>query len=232
MKQTITALAVSLLTAYLFYDRIWGMIFVIPVFVLLLRYLRHEEERNRQAKAAGQFQGVLYTMMSSLRTGYSVENAWKDAYSQLVKQDGAKCELAQIMQPGIRQLEMNQPFETVLQDFAKRFPIEEAQDFAEIITVARKMGGNMVQISANAATRLTQSMEIEQEIQTLLAARKYEWKIMSVIPLAMIGYLRIGSKGYLDMLYGNLFGVLFMSGCLALYLAALAWTVRLMDIRL
>jgi tight adherence protein B len=225
-------LAVSLLTAYLFYDRIWGIVFVIPVFALLLRYLRHEEEKNRETKAAGQFQGVLYAMMSALRTGYSVENAWRDAYRQLVKQEGAQCELAQIMQPGIRQLEMNQPFEVVLQEFAKQFPIEEAQDFAEIITVARKMGGNLVQISANAATRLTQSMETEQEIQTLLASRKYEWKIMSVIPLAMIGYLRIGSKGYLDLLYGNLFGVLFMSGCLALYLAALAWTVRLLDIRL
>jgi tight adherence protein B len=161
-----------------------------------------------------------------------VENAWKDAYQQLVKQEGAKCGLAQIMQPGIRQLEMNQTIETVLQEFAEKFPMEEVRDFAEIITVARKMGGNMVQISANAATRLTQSMELEQEIQTLLASRKYEGKIMGAIPLAMIAYLRIGSAGYLDSLYGNLFGVIFMSGCLALYMAALAWSVRLMDIRL
>ena len=73
--------------------------------------------------------------------------------------------------------------------------------------------------------------ETEEEIQILAASKKLEQKIMNVIPVLILAYLKITSGDYLSTLYGNLFGVLFMTGCLAAYGAALVLSDRILDIR-
>jgi tight adherence protein B len=57
-----------------------------------------------------------------------------------------------------------------------------------------------------------------------------EQKVMNVIPLFILAYLRISSGDYLDVLYGNLFGVSVMSGCLLVYAAAIVVSERLLAI--
>ena len=37
---------------------------------------------------------------------------------------------------------------------------------------------------------------------------------MSVVPFLLIGYVQLVSPGFLDVMYGNLAGVLIMSACL------------------
>ena len=53
---------------------------------------------------------------------------------------------------------------------------------------------------------------------------------MSVIPLGIILYMQLTSPGFLDVLYGNEMGICIMTACLALYLAAFQWGVRLTEI--
>jgi tight adherence protein B len=75
-------------------------------------------------------------------------------------------------------------------------------------------------------------MEIDTEIDILLSSRKYEQKIMEGIPFFIIFYLGLSSDGFFDVLYHNPAGVLFMTGCLAAYLAAVLLSDRIMAIEL
>ena len=47
-----------------------------------------------------------------------------------------------------------------------------------------------------------------------------EQTIMKIVPFAIVLYIGFSNKGYFDSLYGNLNGVMIMSGCLAIYVFA------------
>lgn len=75
-------------------------------------------------------------------------------------------------------------------------------------------------------------MDVKKEIQTMLASRRLEQKIMSLIPLGIIFYMQISTPDFLSVLYGNLPGICIMTFCLGLYLFAYHWGERLVDIEI
>ncbi len=75
-------------------------------------------------------------------------------------------------------------------------------------------------------------MEIDTEIDLLLSSRRFEQKIMEGVPFFIIFYLGMSTEGFFDVLYHNPGGVIFMTGCLAAYLAAILLSDRIMAIEL
>lgn len=123
------------------------------------------------------------------------------------------------------------PLEQTLQDFARRSGVEDILSFSEVFLFAKRQGANFVQIIENTTYHMKDKQETEEEIQILAASKKLEQKIMNVIPVLILAYLKLTSGDYLSTLYGNWFGVLFMTGCLAAYGAALVLSERILDIR-
>ena len=73
--------------------------------------------------------------------------------------------------------------------------------------------------------------ETEREIRTIISGRVYEQKIMSVVPLAIMGYMRNTSSSFMDVLYHNPFGIAVMSGCLGIYILSLKLSEKICDIK-
>ena len=69
------------------------------------------------------------------------------------------------------------------------------------------------------------------EIDTIISGRKMEQKVMVCIPLGIIMYLRITSNGFVNMLYGNAAGIIVMTLCLMVYVAAVYMAVKIVDIK-
>ena len=57
-----------------------------------------------------------------------------------------------------------------------------------------------------------------------------EQMIMSLMPAGIILYLQLASPGFLDILYGNPFGICAMTVCLAVYGAAYWMGKRIVEI--
>ena len=76
----------------------------------------------------------------------------------------------------------------------------------------------MIAIIRSAITRMTEKVEMEQDMQTTIAAKKLEFQIMTVIPIGILLYMKVGFPEFLDVLYGNVTGVLLMSVCLIVYI--------------
>ena len=72
-------------------------------------------------------------------------------------------------------------------------------------------------IIKDAVKVISEKMETEKEIQTMIASKKLEFEIMSMIPFGMIGYMKLTFGDFLKVLYGNPAGIIVMSICLALY---------------
>ena len=85
---------------------------------------------------------------------------------------------------------------------------------------AKKSGGDSIAIIRNSVKIISEKIDTEKEIQTMLAAKKLEFDLMCVIPFGIILYMKLTFREFIGILYGNLTGAAVMSCCLFLYLAA------------
>ena len=60
------------------------------------------------------------------------------------------------------------------------------------------------------------------EIKGILGAKRSEFVFMCVIPLGIIVYMRIFSAEFMSVLYTTWLGAICMTGCLGLYIVAVA----------
>lgn len=71
-------------------------------------------------------------------------------------------------------------------------------------------------------------VEAKEEARTILAARRMEQRIMSLMPFCIVLYVKLGNPGYFDSLYHNLKGILIMSLCMGVYMAAWSLSERIL----
>lgn len=103
-------------------------------------------------------------------------------------------------------------------NLGQRSGVEEIRNFGDIFLIARRSGGNLGKILGNLAEVLGEKIRVTGEIQVAIAGKKLEQLVMSMVPGVMILYMQVTSRGFLDVLYHNLPGVLVMTGCLGVYL--------------
>lgn len=214
------ALALTGIVALCFYNSFWALS-IYPAVFLWLRRERGQalgEKRRRELKL--QFKDAVQGIAAALAAGYSAENAFREARKDLQLIYVRNTDMVQELSAMERKLDANQTIEAAVEDFAKRSGLPEAQTFGEIFAVGKRSGGDLIGIMQDTADTITQMIETERQASMALASRKYEQKVMNLVPFAMILYLRIGCPGFLDPLYGNLVGVCVMTASLGIYLAA------------
>lgn len=96
---------------------------------------------------------------------------------------------------------------------------------------AKRSGGDFHKIIATTIEHISDKIEVEREVQTVISAKKMEQKIMNVIPVFIILYLNLTSGEFLAPLYGNIFGISVMTGALGAYLAAIKISAKMTAIK-
>lgn len=212
--------ALTGIIALCFYNSPWAMCSFPLVFLWLFRERGQVlgEKRRRELKL--QFKDAVQGIAAALAAGYSAENAFREARKDLRLIYAENTDMVQELSAMERKLDANQTIETAVEDFAKRSGLPEAETFGEIFAVGKRSGGDLIGIMQDTAETITQMIETERQASMALASRKYEQKVMNLVPFAMILYLRIGCPGFLDPLYGSLAGVCVMTLSLGIYLAA------------
>ena len=125
---------------------------------------------------------------------------------------------------------MNQPVEQVMNDLAARVSQEDVENFVTVFAAAKRTGGDSIAILKSAVRDISDKIEAEKEIQTLLASKKLEFQVMCIIPFGILFYMRMAFPDFMKVLYGNLGGAALMTGCLLIYAAAYRMGEKLVDI--
>ena len=226
LQGSIIILAVS----YLFYGTwIWAILFS----PYLIRYIRSWEKqtmKKRQQAFRLQFKEAIQSLSAGLNVGYSVENSLREACKDLKGMYRKDEMILKELSYMIRQMQMNVPAETALQDFAARTGDEDVQTFVTVFNLAKRSGGDTMEMIRNVVRQMSEKIDVEREVQTVISAKKMELRIMTVIPFAMIVYLKLSFPEFLEVLYGNLAGVLIMSMCLIVYFIAYEMGKRIVEI--
>lgn len=147
---------------------------------------------------------------------------------QLLGEQADMCRELRLMN---QQLKLNLPIEGLLENLACRSGVEEIFSFGQVFGYAKRNGSDFVRILKDTAERISEKAELEQEIQTMIAARRLEQRIMNLVPLGILFFIRWTSPEFLEMMYAGMFGRVCMTGCLAAYTGAYLLSCRLVDIR-
>ena len=103
---------------------------------------------------------------------------------------------------------------------AERLDIEEIREFADVLAIGKRGGGSIPEIIDATSRIISQKLQVAEELETLLANKTLEQKVMNAMPFAVVFYLEWSNPGYFDMLYEGYAGRLLMTGCLVAYLAS------------
>lgn len=224
------SLGITAALSWLFYRSWYGMALVVPVGIFWRKRYIESRKKERQRELLNQFKDGMRAVSAALLAGYSVENAWREAETELCRLYGRGALMSKEWHEMNARIEMNEPIEKPLLAFAARSGCEDVESFAEVFAFAKRSGGNFAKIIRTAISRIKGKMEVEQEIATVLAGKKLEGRIMNVMPLFILAYMNLTSKEFLQVLYGNPFGVLVMTAALGVYAVALKLSDRILDI--
>ena len=204
--------------AYLFYASWLGIVFF-PVFIwFFMKRQKKAGEEQMQLQLAKEFVDTLRSISAALLAGFSIENAWKEAEKEILALYGKRSYMYQ------EEKEMN--------CFSTRSGNMDIASFSEVFSFAKRSGGNFVTIIDATSRHMRVRHETEREIQVQIASRKMEQKVMNVIPLFILLYLKVTSMDFLNVLYGNVAGALFMTVCLAAYGGAIVLAEKIMTIHM
>lgn len=186
--------------------------------------------QRRKEELYDSFRDLIAWMHTALRSGYSMENAVLEAAGQLEQSLGKENILVQELRRMRHKMMISVPVEQLFQDLAVRSRIDDIATFASVLVIAKRTGGNVCEIFQNTWDIFCTRIDTMREIRAGVSSRRFEQNIMSVVPFGILGYVQLSFPEFLSVMYGNVIGVFFMSGCLAVYLAAWVLGKKILDI--
>lgn len=222
------AAGVIVLVSYLFYHSIIAMVLLVPFYPIFLKIRGRRLLQRQKQELCLQFKETIASVASALHAGYSVENAWREALSEMEQMFGAQALIVQELRYLLAHVSMNVPLEELLCDFAARSDLEDVDSFCQVFFFAKRSGGDFIGIIRTTAGQIGQKIDLQRQLEADLAARRLESRIMNLMPMVILLYLNLTSPGYFDVLYKNVWGVCVMSACLAVYLAAYALSEKML----
>lgn len=146
---------------------------------------------NRKKMLHRQFIDLLDSLSASLASGQNVPTAFMTAKNDLLVQYPEDSFIVNEVNQIIDGFNNNVPIEHMLSDFGKRSDIKDISDFGKVFETAYRKGGNIKEIVRNTHEILSTKIQLEMEIQTKIASNKNEQNIMMVMPILIVGMIKM-----------------------------------------
>lgn len=151
---------------------------------------------KRRIELNHQFRDMLEALTTSLGAGKNVTDSFLSVYEDMKVQYDADAYILKELEIIISGIHNNVAIEDVLEDFGKRSDIDDIKSFANVFKISYRKGGNIKDIIRNTHSILNDKMEIAEDIETLVTSNKMEQNIMVVMPIVLIGVIKMMSPEF------------------------------------
>ena len=230
LKWFLEWLVVEGVFAYFFYRSYWAMIVFFPGVWIYRREKIKKARKKRKLELEQQFKETLLSVQTNLQSGYSLENSFLESRFYITEIFGNFCDMKQEMDNIAKGISNGDNLEHLLRDLGNRCPDSALEDFANIYSVAHKMGNGWGEIIVKIIEDINRQIEVREEIEIMIHGKKVEGRIMCVIPFFILFYMDLTSKGYFDVLYHSLAGIIVMTVCMGVYIFAFLLSERITEI--
>lgn len=189
--------------------------------------------RKRKKQLTMQFKDMLYSLSSAVSAGNSVERALEVARDDMINQYGeSNVFIVTELELMISRISLNQNIEDVFADFAERSGVEDVKTFADIFEVAKRTGGNLVQIIRQTTDVIADKIEVETEMDTTLSGKKMEQKVVTVMPIALTLFMTVSTGDFMAPIFTTWSGRIVATVALALILVGVIWSNSITNIEI
>jgi tight adherence protein B len=185
---------------------------------------------KRKAVLAKQFREFLSSLNSSISSGSNIAMAIRTAHEDMVSQFGADAYIAQEVQEMRTGMDNNISIYVTLRNFAERSGIEDVADFANVFEICFQKGGDMQKVVRNSYDMMGNKMIIQEEIQTMMTSNRTQQSVMSVVPIAIIAFLRLSSSSFAES-FASATGVLTMTVAIGIFVGSFLYGRKIIDIK-
>lgn len=228
----IKSICVVLVLDYFFYQSFAALV---PLSYIGYKFFLMEEKHLKDKKreeAKEQFKEMLILVSNSQRAGYSAENAFLTSYPEMKELYGENSEICKMLRMIRTAKENKKSLAEVWYVIGERTKIQEITEFSKVYDISRQKSGNVAGVMEKTAEIIVDKIVTEKEITIMLSAKRLEQRIMNVMPFFIMFYITITSPGYFADLYHGPEGVLIMSICMVVYLAAYSASMKIVDIKI
>lgn len=219
------------IVSFVFYQNIFISLLLTPMGLIYLPVKRKEIIKKRREELNMQFKEMLYSVSSSLGAGRSIESAFIDAIKDLsISYPEGDAYIIKELECIKRRLTLNETIESALEDLANRSKIEDIKSFVDVFKTCKRTGGNLVQVIRNTSDIIGDKISTRQEIDTILAQRKFEQKVLNVLPIVMIFILSSTSPEFMEPIFNSIAGRATMTVSVILLGIAYFISKKVMDI--
>lgn len=194
-------------------------------------YIRRQQAK-RLIRFNDQLADMLNLMVNSLRAGYSTMQAMESISKELAAPIGDEFRrVVQEMQLGIS-------MEKALENLLRRIPSDDLDLVITAVNIQREVGGNLAEILDTISYTIRERVRVKGEIRVLTTQTMYSGRILSLMPIFVIGILYLLNREYMMEFFKPENNAVIPCGFIALGLAALLILVgfvtmtRLADIEL
>ncbi len=195
----------------------------------VFRQMAVRKELQRQQ---GQFLEFLQTLAASIESGRSMEEGTEESLARLLLHHHRKTELIAGLEKLVADRKNSREADILLLErLADESPLEDLKDFVRSYSVCRRTGGDMEQAIRLTCQIISDKMKLHQELQVLSAQKRSEARMISLMPVLVLFFLRITSPEYLQPLYQTGAGALIMTLALLAIGAGYYWSDRIMEVQ-
>ena len=104
---------------------------------------------------------MLLSLSANMAAGYSIESAFAPVYQELAGMYQGSSYIEKEVMIVLKGLEINSDVDVLLGDFAKRSQVKDIEEFAHIVVVAKRSGGNLIRMMKKMVQNMEERIEVE-----------------------------------------------------------------------
>lgn len=187
-------------------------------------------KNKRDNKLQKQFMDMLENLSFSLSSGNTVNDSFLNARGDLLNQYTEKDMIIVELNEIVNGIQNGKTLEEMMQSFGKRSGNEDIENFANVISNCYRLGGDFNSVIRKTRMILGDKVAISDEINTKLMSNKLQLNVMCIMPVVLVGLLKVSSTSFAQNL-SSLIGVVVTTFSIGLFIAAYFWGQKIIDIR-
>lgn len=223
--------AAGAVVLYIFYSNIFISLVVgavVGYFFIPIR--RKQVIEKRKQKLTLQFRGLLEALATSIGAGKNVYDSFSSAAYDLTVQYGEDSDIVKEVKLISSGLVNNFQIEDLLVNFADRCEIVDVYNFANVFATCYKKGGDIKEVVRNSSAIIGDKIEVQMELETMVAGQKSTQNIMLVMPLIIIVMLRSMGGGLVDL--SSAIGMISVTIAIGIFVIAYFISKKILDIKI
>ena len=153
------------------------------------------QEKNVE-KLRTQFRDMLDSLTTSLNAGMNVTDSFLNVYEDMKVQYDENAFIIKELEVIIAGIHNNIDIEDVLMDLGERSGTDDIKSFANVFKLSYRKGGNLKEIIRNTHSIISEKMEIEEDIKSMVSSNKMEQNMMTVMPVGIVGMIKLMSGDF------------------------------------